>query len=56
MLKLKHPNIVKLNEVVYGSALNKIYMVMEFSDFEVKNILQNKNMEFSHSQVKNLVK
>ena len=46
---LKHPNIMGLKEIVYGSSLNKVYMVMEYSDHELKSILEEKAMHFSHA-------
>ena len=41
---LKHPNIIDLKEIVYGSSLSKIYMVMEYCDHEIKTILEEKSM------------
>jgi len=56
LLSLEHENVIRLNEVVHGSSLNKVYMVMEYCDHEVKSILEDKSMQFSHSQIKCLVK
>ena len=47
LLRLQNENVVKLHEIAYGSSLNKIYMVMEFVDFELKSILENKSTNFT---------
>ena len=41
LLKIEHPNIIELRRVVHGSQLNKIYMVMEYCEHEVKSILEH---------------
>ena len=41
---LNHPNIMGLKEIVYGSSLSKVYMVMEYCDHEVKSMLEHPNM------------
>jgi cell division cycle 2-like protein len=42
LISLKHENIVNVEEVVYGSSLDKIYVVMEYMDHELKSILEEK--------------
>ena len=44
LLSLNHENVIKLKEVVHGSSLNKIYMVMEYCDHEVKSILEQQSI------------
>lgn len=39
--QLSHPNIVKVSEVVVGSSLDKVYMVMEFMDHELKTLIES---------------
>lgn len=56
LISLKHPNVVNVKEVVYGSSLDKIYVVMEYMDHELKSILEDRRMEFSHGQIKCLMK
>ena len=56
LLSLEHENVIRLNEVVHGSSLNKEYMVMEYCDHELKSILEDKRIQFSHAQIKNLIK
>lgn len=56
LIALRHPNIINVKEVVYGSSLDKIYVVMEYLDHELKSILEDKRLAFSHSEVKCLVR
>jgi serine/threonine protein kinase len=57
LLKLDHPNIVKVKEVVFGNSLDKVYVVMEYIDHEIKNLVQQsyelmtapKSVDISHS-------
>lgn len=48
LISLKHDNIVNVKEVVYGSSLDKIYVVMEYMDHELKSILEDRRLGFSH--------
>lgn len=43
LLNLHHPNIVNVSEVVMGSSLNQIYMVMEFMDHDLKSLMNDKS-------------
>ena len=52
LISLKHENIVDVREVVYGSSLDKIYVVMEYMDHELKSILEDRRISFTHSQIK----
>jgi cell division cycle 2-like len=65
MTEFNHTNIVKVKEIVYGSTLDKIYVVMEFIDYELKTLLESKMrvgkserdfLSFSHGQIKYLLK
>ena len=56
LISLKHPNIVNVKEVVYGSSLDKIYVVMEYMDHELKSILEDRKLGFSHGEIKCLMK
>lgn len=49
LISLKHENIVNVKEVVYGSSLDKIYVVMEYMDHELKSILEDRKVAFSHA-------
>ena len=56
LIELKHENIVNVKEVVFGSTLKKVYVVMEYLDHELKTILEHRQLEFSHGQLKTLMK
>ena len=55
MLAFEHKNIVKVREVVYGSTLDKIYIVMDFVDYELKSLIENKKILITNSHVKTLI-
>ena len=40
MLSLAHPNIVKVREIVVGSDIDKIYLVMDYMEHELKALLE----------------
>lgn len=40
LLKCQHPNIVNVREIVVGSNMDKIYMVMEFVEHDLKSLMQ----------------
>lgn len=42
--------------MLYGSSLDKIYVVMEFLDHELKSILEDRKLFFTQSQIKCLAK
>jgi len=56
LISLRHPNIINVQEVVYGSSLDKIYVVMEYLDHELKSILEHKKFSFTQGEIKSLVK
>jgi hypothetical protein len=35
-----HPNVVLVKEMVVGSTLNNIYMVMEYVDHDLKSLME----------------
>lgn len=41
LLSLNHPNIVKVKRVVVGQAMDKVYMVMEYMEHELKDLIEN---------------
>lgn len=55
LLSLRHPNIVHVHEVVVGSTLDKIYMVMEYAEHDLRLLLDNMKHPYSQSEVKSLV-
>lgn len=53
-----HPNIVAVREMVVGNTLNKIYMVMEFVDHDIKALMdrmERMRTQFATSEVKCLM-
>jgi len=59
LIALKHPNIVNVQEVAFGSTLKKVFVVMEYLEHELKSLLEDRNpkrVQFSHSQLKTLMK
>lgn len=55
LVSLRHPNVVHVREVVVGSNLNKIYMVMEYAQHDMKKVLDNMKHPFSQAEVKSLL-
>ena len=55
LLEMKHENIVDVKEIVYGSSLDKIYVVMEYMDHELKSVLEDKKIGFTHGEIKKLL-
>ncbi|CAM9832437.1 unnamed protein product, partial [Hapterophycus canaliculatus] len=41
LLSLHHPNIVRVLEMVIGSTLDKVYMVMEYFDHDLKSVMRH---------------
>ncbi|XP_009861642.2 cyclin-dependent kinase 10 [Ciona intestinalis] len=52
LLNLKHKNIVELKEVVVGQRLDSIFLVMEYCEQDLANLLDNMTTPFSEAQVK----
>jgi len=55
LLKLTHPNVVRVHEVVVGSDMDKIFMVMEYSDHSIKDLQEVSPKRFSQAQAKCLM-
>jgi len=53
---LKHPNIVNVREVVIGSTLDKIYVVMEYVEHELRDLMEHTDYQFKMSEIKCLMK
>ncbi|KAI1725999.1 protein kinase domain-containing protein [Ditylenchus destructor] len=55
----KHPNVVNVREIVVGSNMDKIYLVMEYVEHDMKSLMEtmkSKNKKFTTAQVKTLMK
>lgn len=55
LLSMNHENIMKVKEMVIGSTFNKIFMVMEYSDNDLKFCLEQSKYPFSTSEIKQLL-
>ncbi|KAI4385142.1 hypothetical protein MLD38_003200 [Melastoma candidum] len=55
LLSFDHPSIVDVKEVVVGSNLDSIYMVMEYMEHELKGLMEAMKQPFSQSEVKCLM-
>lgn len=62
LLALNHPNIIKVREMVVGSSssrsrsMDKVYMVMDYMDHDLKQLLSAMKVPFSQAEVKCLMK
>jgi cell division cycle 2-like len=55
LLATKHPNIVHVKEVVVGSTLDRIYMVMEYAEHDMRSVIERMRHPYSQSEVKSLL-
>jgi len=55
LLSLDHENIVEVTEVVVGSSLDAIFMVMEFMEHDLKCLMGEMKQPFSIAEVKCLM-
>lgn len=55
LLDLKHPNIVEVKEMVVGSSIDKVYMVMKYCENDLKQCMQMQKQSFSNSEIKRLM-
>lgn len=55
LLSLHHPSIVDVKEVVVGSSLDSIFMVMEYMEHDLKGLMDVMKQPFSQSEVKCLM-
>ncbi|KAL0801177.1 hypothetical protein Bca101_056353 [Brassica carinata] len=55
LLSFHHPSIVDVKEVVVGSSLDSIFMVMEYMDHDLKALMETMKQRFSQSEVKCLM-
>ncbi|TKY47747.1 Cyclin-dependent kinase G-2 [Spatholobus suberectus] len=52
LLSFHHPSIVDVKEVVVGSNLDSIFMVMEYMEHDLKGLMEAMKQPFSQSEVK----
>ncbi|XP_042428474.1 cyclin-dependent kinase G-2-like isoform X1 [Zingiber officinale] len=55
LLSFHHPSVVDVKEVVVGSSLDKIFMVMEYMEHDLKALMETMKQPFSQSEVKCLM-
>ncbi|XP_010470669.1 PREDICTED: cyclin-dependent kinase G-2 [Camelina sativa] len=55
LLSFHHPSIVDVKEVVVGSSLDSIFMVMEYMEHDLKALMESMKQRFSQSEVKCLM-
>ena len=55
LLALRHENIVRVKEMVVGSSQDKVYMVMECLDHELKALLDTMEQPFDQAEIKCLM-
>ncbi|RZB96196.1 cyclin-dependent kinase G-2 isoform X1 [Glycine soja] len=55
LLSFHHPYIVDVKEVVVGSSLDSIFMVMEYMEHDLKGLMEAMKQPFSQSEVKCLM-
>lgn len=48
LIDLKHKHIVDVKEVVFGSTLKKVFVVMQYCEHELKSILEDRKLAFTH--------
>lgn len=59
LLKGQHPNIVTVREIVVGSNMDKIFIVMDYVEHDLKSLMETmktKNQNFLPGEVKCLIK
>ncbi|KRY65528.1 Cyclin-dependent kinase 11B, partial [Trichinella pseudospiralis] len=52
----KHPNVVNVLEVVVGSSMDKIYLVMEYVEHDMKSLMETMKQPFLVGEVKTLTR
>ena len=55
LLKSQHENIVRVREIVVGHNMDKIYMVMDFVEHDLRTLMENMSEPFAIGEVKTLL-
>ncbi|KAL8207449.1 UNVERIFIED_CONTAM: Cyclin-dependent kinase 11B [Gekko kuhli] len=55
ILKAQHPNIVTVREIVVGSNMDKIYIVMNYVEHDLKSLMEMMKQPFLPDEVKTLM-
>ena len=56
LLKARHENIVNVQEIVVGSVMDSIFIVMEFVEHDLKGLLETMPQPFLPAEVKTLMR
>jgi len=59
LLECQHQNVIELKEIVVGPTLDKIYLVMEYAEHDLKSLMKEmirKKQKFSDPDVKYIMK
>ena len=56
LLGVEHNNIVQIREILSGNSVEKVYVVMEYMEHELKQLLDNQKHNFGWAEVKCLLK
>lgn len=56
LLSMEHENIIRVREMVVGRSPDDVYMVMDFMDHDLKDVLMGMHQNFTPSEVKCLLK
>ncbi|XP_078684843.1 uncharacterized protein LOC144918177 isoform X1 [Branchiostoma floridae x Branchiostoma belcheri] len=55
LLKAQHPNIVTVREIVVGSNMDKIYIVMDYVEHDLKSLMETMKQPFLVGETKTLL-
>ena len=55
LLKAQHPNIVAVKEIVVGSNIDSIFIVMEYVEHDLKSLMSTMKRHFTLGEVKTLM-
>lgn len=55
LLKSQHPNIVTVREIVVGNNMDKIYIVMDYVEHDLKSLMESMTQPFLVGEIKTLV-
>lgn len=55
LLKAQHPNIVTVREIVVGSNMDKIYIVMDYVEHDLKVLMEHMTQGFRIGEIKTLM-
>jgi cell division cycle 2-like protein len=55
LLGISHPNIVAIREILAGNSVDKVYVVMEYMEHELKHLMENTQHVFTWGETKSLL-